>query len=351
MESSLMTANATVTASEGTRSGVVGFLRRNGQLIVGLLVSGWSIWQLGRTVDLAEVARHRDSIDWVLLGLTFGSIVVSMILKCVRWQYLFAERPAPPLSPLLSSLYIGYLMNTILPARIGELVRAVLIGRQGRGGTPAAFASIVLEKILDLATLALLLVALLLIVQLPEWVTPIAYTSAGALVVGFGGLAVLLAARKPVVRLVQALEARLPLLARIGLARLAASFLDGLAGLGRRDALPGLVFWSIAVWACSAFTMWAGLQGSGITAGMTPVLLTLVVTNIGMAVPSAPGYVGVFHYLVLLSLQPFGVDASHAVFAATVMHLTVFGNFIVGGLWFLWRGGYSLGGLRSASAH
>jgi uncharacterized protein (TIRG00374 family) len=315
------------------------------------LVSGWSIWQLALTVDVAEVARHRDNANWMLLVVTFGSIVASMIIKCVRWRYLFAEPPAPPLMPLMSSLYIGYLMNTILPARVGELVRAVLIGRQSRGGTPSAFASIVLEKILDLATLALLLVGLLLVVQLPEWVTPIAYTSAAALLSGFAGLGIVLVLRRRVIGLVQCIEERVPLLARFALTKLATSFLEGLAGLGRRETLPGLIFWSLMVWGCSAVTMWAGLEGAGVSAGLTAVLLTLVVTNIGMAVPSAPGYVGVFHYLVLISLQPFGVDASQAVFAATVMHIAVFGNFIVGGLWFLWRGGYSLSGLRSASEH
>ena len=144
MEAPLNTSGATIAASNRAGTGVVGHLRRHAQLIVGLLVSGWSIWQLALTVDIAEVARHRDNANLVLLGLSFGSIVVSMVIKCIRWRYLFAEPPAPPLPPLLSSLYIGYLMNTILPARIGELVRAVLIGRQSSVGTPGAFASIVL---------------------------------------------------------------------------------------------------------------------------------------------------------------------------------------------------------------
>jgi len=108
---------------------------------------------------------------------------------------------------------------------------------------------------------------------------------------------------------------------------------------------------SIFVWTGAGDMIWAVVARPGITVGLSAILLTLVVTNIGMTVPSAPGYVGVFHGLVVLSLQPFGVDPSHALGAAIIMHAIVFGNFVLGGLWFMLRGGYSLSALRSASGH
>ena len=77
-------------------------------------------------------------------------------------------------------------------------------------------------------------------------------------------------------------------------------------------------------------------------------MFALVVANLGMAVPSAPGYVGVFHSAVVVSLSSFDVDPSQALAAAIVLHAAVFGAFIVGGLYYLARGhrtGASRGGL------
>jgi hypothetical protein len=71
----------------------------------------------------------------------------------------------------------------------------------------------------------------------------------------------------------------------------------------------------------------------------------LAVTNLGMAVPSAPGYVGVFHSAVVLSLAPYGVPPTAATAAAIVLHAVIFGMFIVGGIYYLARGQGTQAGL------
>jgi uncharacterized membrane protein YbhN (UPF0104 family) len=217
-----------------------------------------------------------------------------------------------------------------------------------------ALATIVVEKVLDLLTLGLILAGLVVFQQLPElpgWMQASVVFSAWALVGGLVGLVVVLALRRQVIALVGFVERRVPILGRIGAAVLVASFLEGLSVLAQPRRLPAIVFWSVAIWTSAGFTMWSGLAGVGISASSPAVLLALVVTNLGMAVPSAPGYVGVFHQLLIESLLPYGVDRNHAAGAAIVMHALVFGNFILGGIWCLWRGGHSMGSLRDASGH
>jgi hypothetical protein len=334
---------------------VVAWARRNWQLLAGLLISGWSIWLLLQAIDPAKVGRHLAGASWPLVVLCFLSIPCSMLLKIVRQLYLFADGQPPGVRPLLSALYIGYLMNTVLPARVGEFVRAYLIGREPGVGVPAALATIVVEKVLDLLTLGLILAGLvalgLLPPGLPDWLQVSLNASALALAAGVVGLVVVLASRGLVLAIVGWLERRVPPLARFRPTALAASFLDGLAILTRGRVLAPITLWSIAIWASAAFTLWTALMAVGISPTLPMLLLALVVTNIGMAVPSAPGYVGVFHYLLTISLVPFGVDENLAAGAAVLNHAIVFGNFIVGGLWFLWRGGYSMGSLRDASGH
>jgi glycosyltransferase 2 family protein len=331
-----------------------GWLRRNAQLAVGLLISCWSIWQLATTVSLTEVARYLGGANPWLLIFCVLSVPVTMLLKALRWRYLFAARQQLELKPLLSALYIGYLMNTVLPARVGEIVRAYLVGRDPRVGTATAIGTIVLEKVLDLTTLAIILAMLVLTRQLPplpEWMATSALISSVLItsgVVVLGGMVML---RRLVLQWVTWLEQRVALLQRLALATFVGSILDGLAALGRRDVLPGLLLWSVATWVLATLSIWSGIAGVGIATGLDSALLVLVVTNLGMAVPSAPGYVGPYHYLVVESLAPFGVDRNQAVGAAVIIHAIVFGNFIVGGLLCLWRTGQSLGGLRNAARH
>lgn len=332
----------------------LGWLRGQAQVLAGLLVSAWSVWLLWQTADPAEIGRHLAGANWALLAFSFLSICLSMAIKAHRWRLLFDDRTGLRIEPLVASLYIGYLANTVLPARVGEFVRAYLAGRQPSVGLPAALATIVVEKILDLLTLGLVLAGLVALQQLPylpAWLQVSVATTA----VGFAGgllvLGLMLAFRARVLALVSSVEARVPLLRRMQPRALASSFLDGLAALGRRDRLPGVAFWSVTVWASSALTMWSGLAALGIDPSPAAVLFSLVVTNLGMAVPSAPGYVGVFHALLVESLRPFGIDPNQALGAAIVMHAFVFGNFVLGGIWFLWRGGHSLGSLRRASGH
>lgn len=339
---------------EAARGGWIGRLKGHAQIGAGVLVSAWSIWLLGKAADPSEIGRYLGGASWTLLALGFVSICVSMVIKAHRWRLLFDERTELTLEPLVSSLYIGYLANTVLPARVGEVVRAYLAGREPRVGLPVALATIVVEKILDLLTLGLVLAGLVVLQQLPYlpgWLQVSVVSTA----VGFGGgllaLGLMLAFRARVLGLVGLVEARVPPLRRLEPRALVASFLDGLAALGRRDRLPAVAFWSVAVWASSAVTMWLGIAALGIDASPTAVLFSLVVTNLGMVVPSAPGYVGVFHALLVESLRPFGIDPNQALGAAILMHALVFGNFVLGGVWYLWRGGHSLRSLQHASRH
>src|SRR5712691_5314137 len=202
--------------------------RQLAQLVFGLGLSGWALWQLAASVDFGEMGRVILASNGLLLLLCVVSIPVTMLSKAIRWRYLFLEAAKPPLQPLLSSLYIGYLMNTVLPARVGELVRVFLIGRREQVGGPAALASIILEKVLDLSSLAITLAILIQLIPLPEMMRAGANTFALVLTAGLALLAVALIAPTAVLRVVELLERQLPVLARFGPAALASSFLEAL---------------------------------------------------------------------------------------------------------------------------
>jgi len=234
--------------------------------------------------------------------------------------------------------------NTLLPLRAGELVRAVLAADTEKQNKSTTLATVLIEKVLDLGTIALILFLLgLIFPDLPESARYAAYLSGIGLVVAVSGIVFVLAARRLATRMALWLEKRVPPLANLGVAGLLNAFLDGLAFAQNPVTLAWVVFWSIVQWSLSgstvAFAMLAvGITGSNSYELLMMTLLVLVATNLSMAIPSAPGYVGVFHGVFVATLALFGVREDRATAAAVVEHALVFGLFIVGGAYFMARG-------------
>ncbi len=164
--------------------------------------------------------------------------------------------------------------------------------------------------------------------------------------IGGGGLAFLLAMawvpRKKMFRILARVQLHLPSSRRWNLVKLLGPFLDALAVLRHRRLLPALALWSLINWTLSALANYAAMQAFDLPAPLSAAIFLMVVTNLGMVVPSAPGYVGVFHGLAWVALAPYGVDPNAAAGYALVLHALVYGTFITAGLFFAWRGGYTL---------
>jgi len=196
-------------------------------------------------------------------------------------------------------------------------------------GLSTTLATVLIEKILDLGTIALLLALMAVIFpDLPDSARYAAYVSGIGLTVAIAGIVFVLAARGLATRLALWLEQRVPLLAKLGLAGLLSSFLDGLAFAQKPVTLLWVMIWSIVQWTLSASTVMFALLAVGITGDswyelVKMTLLVLVATNLSMAVPSAPGYVGVFHGVFVATLALFGIREELATAAAVIEHARV----------------------------
>jgi glycosyltransferase 2 family protein len=218
---------------------------------------------------------------------------------------------------------------------------------------------VVVEKVLDLGTMALLLFLLPFFLALPPWAQAAAGLSGLALAVAALGLLAMVLARGAVLRVAERLEARVSLVRRFGGRDLVESFMDGFAFVRQPRLLLAMTVWSLVLWSLAALMTYLALLAVGVAQSFAVAVFLMVAVNLGMAVPSAPGYVGVFHSTVVVALATFGVEATQALAVAIIIHTMVFGCFVVGGLYYLvrsgqWGGtGKGLGGLvteaRSAS--
>jgi len=317
-------------------------------VLVGCAVSVLAVYLLLQQVRpeaVAEAISHANPRFLVVLCVT---VVLSLITRAARWQVLFLPRYRVPFRPALATLSISYMASTFLPLRAGELVRAVLLGRQESIAVPSVIGTILLEKLFDFLALGVMLGILIAITpDLPVLAQIGGATILTVILAGFGFVVALAIWRAPTLAAIKIVEDLVPfqLGHRFKLEKAARDFAEGTDSLQSGELWVRLLFWTGVTWLCSLGSMWAGMQAVGITPLWGPLLFVVVVTSTGQAVPSSPGYVGVYHFLATQALVAFGIPEASAAAFAVLTHAFSYGTLVIAGLIALWTGGYSLSDL------
>jgi uncharacterized protein (TIRG00374 family) len=244
---------------------------------------------------------------------------------------------------------ISQAVNFYIPARLGELVRAYLTGQEADISKAYALGTIAAEKLVDLVMLAALTVGLLPYLALPEGVA----TRAGPLVLLALAVCtvavILLGGRRTVVRLLDwALRWLPPAWADRWRTRASAG-LDGLAGLSNRRSAAAVWGWTFFFWLVAGLTNYLLLLAFDLPPSPLAALFLLAVLQGGVAVPSTPGKIGVFHYLCQLALAVFGVSATIGFAYGLVLHVLVVGGVSLWAALAWWRHSWNLRQLMQAT--
>ena len=287
-----------------------------------------------RQADLSAVGRELSQAHPGGILLALLASVATFIFRTFRWQYLLLPVAGHvPFGPALRATVIGFGANAMLPGRVGEVLRPWLLARKVQLDPTATFATIVLERALDMITLLVLFavsVALLDVrfaVNDGQMLRAVQFGGAVAAAAAFTGLAVafVFAGHAERVSLVaERLTRRLP--TRVGtlVVKVVDAFGQGFAVL-RSPAALGLAFlWSIGVWVSIAFTTWAMARAFGLTLPFAGTFTVLMFMAVGVSVPT-PGAVGAFHESVRLALTSlYAADNDRAVAYAVALHALSF---------------------------
>jgi uncharacterized membrane protein YbhN (UPF0104 family) len=271
-----------------------------------------------------------------------------------RWRWLFPPGPEPP--GIVPATMIGYMANNVLPLRAGEVVRIYVLGRklreaEGMTGTQSFWlvtATLVVERVLDSLAIVLMLAVLVLTIPVPrvvEWAAGVLFAID---VVGVSALVAI--ARAPALcrRLLLRLTGRWPAVAPT-IVSIFDTGLRGLDGIRTPSHLPRLALWTGLVWLLPATAAWAMLRAVHLDLPFGAGWTVLAFVGVGISVPSAPGYVGVFHAAATAALGVFGVPRSAALAYALLFHASTLLPITVAGWFYLLREHVSLGEARRAS--
>ncbi len=272
------------------------------------------------------------------VGFALGPL--GLWVRTRRWRYLFPPGPEPP--GLLPGVMVGYLANNVLPLRAGELVRVYVVARRWGHGFWLILATLVVERVLDSLAIVLILAVLLLFIPVPPLLEWAALVVLLVDVVGIVVLVTLAAAPAFCRRLIERLTRRWPAL-RDRLTGIFEVFVDGLAGIRTPSHALPLLAWTALVWVVPAAMAWCFLAAARLSLPFLAGWTVLAFVGLGVSVPSAPGYVGVFHWAAVLAVGLFGVTGEPAVGYAILFHTANYLAVTLCGWLFLVREQLSLG--------
>ncbi|NMC63866.1 MAG: flippase-like domain-containing protein [SAR324 cluster bacterium] len=302
------------------------FLRRYGIWIISVAALTFVISKLNWAAFLAQLAKV-SILDILLLVIIY---LLGFFPRALRSKLML---PALSWQAAMGGVMIGYAANNILPARLGELVRAHIIGKVEGIRTSTTLSSIVFERMLDGFVIVILLFIGSTQLALPGWAEEARWTGLALFSVALIIFLISGFFRSFCLRFVP--EGRL------------GTFIEGVlegAAIGCRNvpALLSIVALSFAVWFMEAVMFRYGFAIFDLRLGYLEALFVLGVLNLGILIPNSPGNIGVFQYFTILALSVFEIDASHATAYSVVLHLCQYVSVTCIGLFYL-----SLFGVRS----
>ena len=299
--------------------------------------------------EASQLTDALASADWRLIVPAVACYFVGVWLRSARWSLLLPEHSVK-VTTLFRALVVGFTINNLLPLRMGEVARAYLLSRWCRIPYGATIASLVVERVLDGLSLAVLLLLSLLLVPAPGYLLVAGVVAAGGFLAGAWLLA-LAAWRASLLTSLAAFVARF-LPPRLGdvLNRLATSFARSLALVHDPARLARLLGLSLLAWCFELGLFFVLLLSFRLPASYPLALLVGSAANFATLVPSSPGYVGTFDGVLINVLSDVsGVAAGAAAAYDVVVHATLFLPVVVVGTLVLWRSHVSIDQITHAA--
>ncbi len=317
---------------------------------VTILFLALLVWK----TDFKELVSALSEANYAWVVPAVGTTLASYALRTVRWERILKPIRVLTFPTLLPVVFIGFMANNLLPARMGEVVRAYALGRKTGLSKSMSLATILLERLCDGITLVAALGLVALLFPLPAWGRQAGFLAGGIFLVGSVGAAIALSREEMTLSFLERSLARIPgnlgnrIHSRIG------SFIVGLGVLRSGRAVIALTAWSLVIWTIETSTYFFVLKSvHPVLQTGTPLiaaLLLMVTVNLGILIPSAPGYVGAFQAFGILALSAFGVPSSVALAITIVAHAEQWVTVTGIGLFFLARESLKLGTLAVDSA-
>jgi glycosyltransferase 2 family protein len=327
------------------------------KLWIGIGISLFFLFLLFRKIDFHKMQTAFAEMDYFYILPAVISTFLSYFFRAVRWKYLLLPMKKTKLRNLFPSTIIGYMANNLLPARLGEFVRAYVLGEKEGLGVGAVFATLVLDRLFDGFTVLIILLFTFFTVILPPGMGRV---QEALIVGGYVTLAIyvavilfLIVLKKRTMKTISLIAGFLkPFPAKLSerIIPLLGSFIEGVRLSSRPAELFALIFTSILIWAFAIWPVDLLMRSFGISLPVTASMFIMVFLVFAVMVPASPGYVGTYHAACVYGLMAFNIQREKALSVALIIHGVNFFPVVLVGIYCLWHDKFSLFEIRNKSA-
>lgn len=303
--------------------------------LLGVIISIVFLVLAFKNVDIENVLAILNDMNVSLLAIPVMFVFLGLLQRALRWRSILEPIRREKVGNIFSVMMIGYLGNNVLPARMGEVLRIYALGKNYGFSNSQTFATIVLEKVFDVMILLLFFGIVLLYAPFPS------YIKKGGAVIGFMlicavSVLYLIAHRKK-----DASRDRAGLLMPKKVIVKVGEFLDnfqvGLEILKKRKDLFTVIIYSFSIWICEFVFVYLVMDLFDLNVGYLAAVFLTVMLNIGMLIPSSPGYIGTYQIICITALAPFGVQKEVALSVSIILQIITLAITTIIGFSCLWR--------------
>ena len=305
------------------------------KLILGGIVGALLLWLSLRHVEYADLVSQLTRMRYVYAIPALILLFIMQYFRSFRWGLLI--RPVERINQLrlFSITSVGFFFIMAVPARIGELVRPYLLARRTSVSMSFALASVIVERLFDVASILMLLIVVSWFMELPPWMTKAGTLFFSVVLFLVGGLLLLAFKRKWFVRIVSAVTGRLSQKHASRIARWSYQFVEGLTVIADPVLFITIAVLSLLIWVIGGGAVYCLFFAAGFDLSIVAAFAVMVIVIAGISIPTAPGFVGNWHFYCVMALSLFGMSKTDAMSFAVVHHFLSISVPVILGMIFL----------------
>ena len=289
------------------------------KFLLSILISILFLYLTISKVDFRETLKSFSDFNYFLIVPAIGLHMIAFFLRSVKWKVLVDNLKKVSLGYVYSITVIGFMFNNVLPFRIGEIARSHILGRDQNISRTSVLGTIFLEKVSDAAALLLLIVILGLSLSKSITILQNSFLIIFILIILIVIVCTAIVFEKKILLILEGLSLKVKRFSIIS--RLMKSFITGLSSIKSPSTLFKLAILSLIIWCMEALPYYVITLGFNFNLNFLQILFVCSIVNIGLLIPSSPGYIGTFHFFCVLALGAFGISANPALSYAIITHL------------------------------
>jgi len=253
-------------------------------------------------------------------GLSLFFIILMQALRSYRWGVILEPMEKISQFTLFAVTSVGFLAIAAIPARIGELARPYLIAKRSSINMSSALGTIIVERVLDSLAVLTITVAVFILQDLPSWMfkSGILFFSLTMLVIAC--MIGLIWRRERAVKIIDWILRWLPGKLAQKVNHVIHHFIDGFQVITDVNSLLYLLLLSAVVWLVDVAAIYTLFLAFGFNLSVLAAFVVMVILIAGIAIPTAPGFIGNWHYACILGLSLFGIAKPEGFSFALVYH-------------------------------